>query len=201
MGNGMRQLLGTFTLGLLALLAVLLLPRTAATREPDHREFLATLYAPYRAEPGMPRDEPEARIFLLNFSYYYVERPQDALWLLEIVAADGRVVRTWHGVERLYRKAVEVKVYWNGRGACGELPTAVYLARLQAMSRPATRKGLPRPMRERQVRRALAQEEGRIEQAWDVTIGSPARPTFVDRVQGTCGPGAFELIRLSGRTP
>lgn len=141
------------------------------TSEPDHREFIATLYAPYKADPDMPPDQFEARTFLLNFSYRYVERPQDVLWLLEIVAADGMILLHWYGAERLFEEEVEVRIRWDGRGDDGPLAAAIYLARLQAVSINARKDQLP-DVQEDDVKRALASAEGVIEQAWDVSVGT-----------------------------
>lgn len=159
---------------LFAILLVLLADQAGKRSEADHREFIAMLYAPYKAEPGMPPDQPEARTFLLNFSYRYVANPQDVLWLLEIVAPDGQALKSWHGVERLFQDVIERKVHWDGRGATGDLPAGVYLASMKALARDAST-SLPPELGGNEIRRALACDEGRIEQSWDVSVGTGGR--------------------------
>jgi hypothetical protein len=82
--------------------------------EVDHREFEATLHVPYKAE-SIQAAKSEARTFTLEFDYPYVAKAQNISWRVEVVAPGGQVVKYWTGVQRLFKKPVEVKVRWAGR--------------------------------------------------------------------------------------
>ena len=66
-----------------------------ATVPDDHREFEATLSAPYRGQGG--RQLPDARTFTLSFDYPGLQRPQAAAWRLELLAPSGRRLVRWQG--------------------------------------------------------------------------------------------------------
>src|SRR6476659_3075709 len=75
----------------------------------EHREFEATLYAPYRAAPGA-----DARTFALDFEYPDLDRPQLVTWRLELADASGTIVQRWEGSVPLFRDPVSVSVPWSG---------------------------------------------------------------------------------------
>src|SRR3954469_12503221 len=77
----------------------------------DHREFEATLYAPYKAESAA--GARERRTFTLNFEYPGLERAQAVTWQLELVAPSGSVVRRWQGSTSVLRDPVSVAVRWT----------------------------------------------------------------------------------------
>ncbi|UUZ51179.1 hypothetical protein LP420_17610 [Massilia sp. B-10] len=80
--------------------------------EIDHREFEATLHVPYKAEGSALVAKSEARTFTLEFDYPYVAKAQNISWRVELLAPGGQVVKHWTGVQRLFKKPVEVKVRW-----------------------------------------------------------------------------------------
>lgn len=172
----------------LILLLTTLVCSNACRAELDHKEFDATLYAPYRPDPANPPHEKEARTFVLEFFYYHVEQPQDVLWLLEVSGKSGTTVRKWHGVERLFEHPLEVKVRWDGRGATADLTAGIYTVRLRAISRPACNQERPPALGEDQVRCALALADSVIDQSWDVAIG--AGPRASDATRGRCAARA-----------
>ena len=57
----------------------------------EHKEFEATLHAPFQGESDA------RRTFSLNFSYPGLEQPGTVHWKLELVDPGGRVVRVWRG--------------------------------------------------------------------------------------------------------
>src|ERR1700712_2313071 len=77
----------------------------------DHREFEATLNAPYRADGK----QPDARTFKLAFDYPGLQHPRNASWQLDLLAPSGRRVAQWHGRVALSGHAVEIPVRWQGK--------------------------------------------------------------------------------------
>ncbi|WP_332879200.1 CehA/McbA family metallohydrolase [Massilia sp. S19_KUP03_FR1] len=92
----------------------------AAGPSPDHSEFEATLFAPYRAPPS------GARTFTLSFDYPKLPTPLVATWRLDLSRA-GVPVAQWHGQVTLHGAPVEAKVDWAGATQAG-----IYTVRLTA---------------------------------------------------------------------
>jgi hypothetical protein len=92
----------------------------AASPSPEHSEFEAMLFAPYRAPPS------GARTFTLTFAYPHVSQPVVATWRLDLARA-GVPVGQWHGQVVLRGDPVEARVAWTGAAQAG-----VYTARLTA---------------------------------------------------------------------
>jgi len=107
---------------LLTLLLALPLAAGAAAPSPDHREFDATLHAPYRAPPS------GARTFTLTFDYPHLPSPLRASWRLELAYA-GVPVKAWRGQVTLAGAPVAVQVDWAGAAQAG-----VYTVRLVAQA-------------------------------------------------------------------
>jgi hypothetical protein len=124
----------------------------------EHREFEATLHAPYRGDASAAAWQPDARTFTLGFDYPGLETPRTVTWRLELTAPSGAVVQRWKGATQLRGAPVEVQVRWHGRGAGAQ--SGVYRARLVA-SVPAD---------------DGAAEEA--EQSWDIAVGQPAAPAM-----------------------
>ena len=123
----------------------------------EHREFEATLHAPYRAaSPGMS----EARTFTLAFDFPNAQAPQVVDWQLEIIHPHGRVVRRWQGSTPMPQGPVSVAVPWSGLDA-GKLSPGSYAVRLRAASRDA---GADTPSTDLH------------EQSWQIEIGPPRSP-------------------------
>ena len=167
----------------LAILLALSASAAGFASETDHREFEATLHVPYKAELAQGGDS-EARTFTLAFDYPYVERAQDVSWRLELLSPNGDVVQRWHGVERMFKKGVDVRVRWDGRSDAASVPDGVYQVRMQALSRDAAGDGkgkLP-DSSEYAVDQALATAADElVEQSWEILAGkvsAPAMPAF-----------------------
>ena len=168
---------------------------TAFASTEDHREFDATLHAPYQADPARPGE----RTFTLGFDFPHAGRAHDAHWRLDLVAPSGKVVRRWHGVARLSGQPLEVRIEWRKPDA---LPDGVYRARLHAAASAAgarTRRGLSEGAIDRALARAGA--DG-IEQSWDIAIGTPpaaAMPRFAPMASGPSS--AAVRTRTRGEVP
>ncbi|MES2149841.1 MAG: Ig-like domain-containing protein [Pseudomonadota bacterium] len=138
--------------------------------EVEHREFEATLHAPYTAAANA---EQEGRTFTLAFDYPHVERAQDVSWQVELLNPAGQVVQAWSGIERLFKQPVQVKLDWAGR-AGGALADGVYTVRMQAISHDAAGKG---HARDNAVAVAVAAADAElVEQSWDIALGQPEAP-------------------------
>ena len=169
----------------------------AHASEADHREFEATLHVPYRAtltEDGTPQ---EARTFTLEFSYPHVQRTQSVFWLVELLGPDGETVQRWHGVERLFKEAVQVQVDWSAHNGRAAMPEGLYRVRMRAVAQDArTLKGNA----EDAVLQALAAAgEEAHEQEWELAVGNgaaPAMPAF--RAMPT-GPASAARARAEAR--
>jgi hypothetical protein len=156
----------------LALLLTLALGASHAgyASEQDHREFEATLHAPYTAQAAQ-----EGRTFTLDFSYPFVRQAQDVAWRLELLDPAQRVVQSWQGSERLAGKPVEVKVNWSGRAGDPALRDGVYQVRLVAVATTAQSQSHARAALSADEVNALLDLDGgeRIEQSWDIVVGEP----------------------------
>jgi hypothetical protein len=136
--------------------------------EQDHREFEATLHAPYTAQAAQ-----EGRTFTLEFSYPFMRQAQDVAWRLELLDPAQRVIQSWHGTERLSGKPAEVKVGWTGRAGDPALRDGIYQVRLVAVARTADARSPAAPSAEEVDRLVDAAEGERIEQSWDIVVGEP----------------------------
>jgi hypothetical protein len=130
----------------------------------DHREFEATLYAPYKADAGPAARQAEARTFTLNFEYPGLHRAQLVTWQLELAAPSGTVLQRWQGSATLLRDPVSVPVRWSGSVDGAALAPGIYRIRMRAVSRDAV-PAAPG---------ALEDEE--VEQSWEIAVGQPAAP-------------------------
>ncbi|MBQ5940364.1 CehA/McbA family metallohydrolase [Massilia sp. AB1] len=153
---------------LLPLILALGISTPGFASEADHREFEATLHAPFKAAAAH-----EGRTFELKFSYPFVEQAQDIAWRLELVDPAQRVIERWHGSERLSSKPVDVKVHWTGRAGDPALRDGVYQVRLVAVANDAQARRKASLSGE-EIDSLLNAEDGhRIEQAWDIAVGDP----------------------------
>ena len=133
-----------------------LLAGVAPASEADHREFDATLNAPYRG--GVD----DARTFTLAFDYPLVRSEQAVSWRLELSAPGGQLLRQWSGVEALFHAPVNVEVRWDGRGKDGAVaPAGIYQVRLQASARDAG---------------GTTMADEVVEQSWEIAVGRIAAP-------------------------
>ena len=167
----------------LALLLAFTASAAGLASEIDHREFEATLHAPFKAEPAGNGDT-EARTFTLAFKYPFVERAQDVSWRVELLSPNGDVVQRWHGVERMFTKGVDVRLRWDGRSGSAPVADGVYQVRMQALARDAAGDGKGKfpDASEYAVDQALAAGADELkEQSWEILVGkatAPAMPAF-----------------------
>jgi hypothetical protein len=155
----MRRTTIPYSLTCLALALACAASRVALASVLDHREFDATLHAPFRADPQAPREQPQARSFTLDFDYPQASRDYIVDWALALVDGAGRTVQQWRGRQDLADKAVSVTVRWSGQGAGGALAKGIYQARMHAVARPQS-----------------ATPEDRdevVDQSWDIDVGPP----------------------------
>jgi hypothetical protein len=137
----------------------------AQNLEEDHREFEATLYAPYVG------DTQGSRTFTLDFSYPFVESAQDIVWRLEVLDARGNILQRWQGIERLTGAPRKVNVDWAARSDDPSLADGVYTVRLVATAKPASDGG---DTSAEGVDAVLAASDDAEEQKWDVVVGDPS---------------------------
>ncbi len=144
----------------LALLLAVAVSGAGFASEADHREFEATLHAPYQAEAG-------GRSFTLEFDYPFVQSAHHVGWRLELVDAGGQVVAQWSGVERLFKQAVSVKVRLGDEA---DLKAGTYTVRMTAAAIDAKDK-LDNNAEALSALFAAAGDE-LAEQSWDIAIGA-----------------------------
>ena len=131
--------------------------------EADHREFEATLSAPYAG------GAQGSRSFTLDFSYPFVESAQDITWRLELLDAQGTTVQRWQGIERLTGAPLKVNIDWAARSADASLADGVYTVRMVATATPATDAGGDTSAEG--VDAVLAAAADAEEQKWDIVVG------------------------------
>ncbi|MGZ8293030.1 MAG: CehA/McbA family metallohydrolase [Telluria sp.] len=132
----------------------------------DHREFEATLHAPYQADT----DSRHARTFTLGFGYPFAAGPHDVSWRVELAGTAGQVLKRWRGATRLGAQPVSVRLMWSEGGAA-DLPDGTYRVRLHAAARPARRGAATAHAIDRAI---AAARDGAVEQSWNIVIGKPA---------------------------
>ncbi|MFC5510785.1 CehA/McbA family metallohydrolase [Massilia jejuensis] len=189
------------TMKLLPLVLALSFSPAGVASEADHREFEATLHAPYTALASAQ----EGRTFALAFSYPFVQEAHDIVWRLELLDPAQRVIERWQGLDRLSGKPVEVKVRWRGRAADPALRDGLYQVRMVAVAREAGASGAQR-LSEAETD-GLLEADGsghRVEQAWDIAVGTPdsvPMPAFAPLATGTNGGKAAVARPDTGAAP
>jgi hypothetical protein len=126
----------------------------------EHREFEATLHAPYMAPGGVT---PDARTFTLHFDYPGLQRPRTVTWQLELSSPAGDPVLRWQGSLSLLGGPVSVPVSWSGSAGGAPLASGIYRVRMRALSRDAG----PPPS---------VADDGEVEQSWEIVVGKPPAP-------------------------
>src|SRR5450830_464998 len=135
--------------------------------EEDHREFEATLYAPFAG------DTQGSRSFTLDFSYPFAESDQDVTWRLELLDARGNTLQRWQGIERISATAPrKVNIDWAARSADPSLADGVYTVRMVAVANPTTDNG--GDTSPEGIDAVLAAADNAEEQKWDIVVGTPA---------------------------
>lgn len=120
----------------------------------EHKEFDATLHAPFQGAADA------RRTFSLNFSYPGLEQPGNVYWKLELVDPHKRVVRVWRGANPILGDDVPVQVVWDGRIKGAPAPAGLYAVRLRAILRGVDHD----------------EHHGAVEQDWQIAVGQPAAP-------------------------
>ena len=95
---------------------------------PDHHEFEAALFAPFRSEGST-----EARTFKIAFQFPDAKATTFGSWRLELLSPKGEVVRSWYGETLMAHGLGQRSVAWDGRDARGRrLAAGFYTLRLAA---------------------------------------------------------------------
>jgi len=123
-------------------------PATAAPAE--HREFEATLHAPFQAGVA------QRRTFTLSFDYPGLERPGIVDWRVELLRPGGRVALRWRGQATLAGSGVSVAVPWSGRIGRSPAPPGIYQVKLHAVLR--------------------GDDHETASQRWEIAVGTPSKP-------------------------
>ena len=110
----------------------------------DHREFDATLHAPYQGD----RQDSGARTFTLTFDYPFSTTALPVNWRVELISPSGKTVRRWRGALTLKGQPATVSLKWEGRRGAQAMPDGVYRVRMHAQARGDV-----------------------IEQGWDIAMG------------------------------
>ncbi|CAN7612211.1 CehA/McbA family metallohydrolase [Massilia sp. LjRoot122] len=118
----------------------------------EHKEFEATLHAPFQAAADA------RRTFSLNFSYPGLEQPGTVYWKLELVNPQGRVVQRWRGSLPIAGQDVPLQVAWDGRIKGAPAASGLYRVRMRAILRGVHHD----------------EHHGAVEQDWQIAVG--ARP-------------------------
>ena len=98
---------------------------------PDHQEFEASLYVPFRTTSTATLGA-SARDFQLEFSYPHNSNAKTVAWRLDILNANGQVITHWVGTEQLRNQVIKKNISWSGRLGSNTLADGVYQARLTA---------------------------------------------------------------------
>jgi hypothetical protein len=152
--------------------------QSARPVSPDHHEFEAAIHAPYAG------DKSAAREFTLYFSWIDAKDPSTVAWKVELLSQDGgRVLRSWHGEERLFQKQIETVLAFDGRdGAQRPLADGFYKVRLTATAGDPTAHRSRGGALAKRVDAALVEDADHLHvQEWDIRVGAMpkvAMPAF-----------------------
>ena len=94
----------------------------------DHREFGATLHAPYQGD----KVDSGARTFTLTFDYPMPRAAHPVDWRVELIAPSGKKVQQWRGALTLKGRTATVNLKWGGRRNAASMPDGVYRVRMRA---------------------------------------------------------------------
>jgi hypothetical protein len=141
----------------------------------DHYEFEASLNAPYRA------DTDHFRTFGLDFHFPGAEDGSTVAWRLDIVDADGSIVRTLRGESMLVDGKADAQVRWSERDPRnGPLAFGFYKAQMRAYAlNTLVDGGYAFGALNERVDNVLASHADEIEeQSFDIQVGNVARPSM-----------------------
>lgn len=108
----------------LCTMAALSVAASAMASVADHREFDATLHAPYLGDKA----GRGARTFTLTFDYPFSQSALPVNWRVEVLAPSGKQVQRWRGALTLKGKPAIVNLKWGARA----LRDGVYRVRMHA---------------------------------------------------------------------
>jgi hypothetical protein len=182
-GETMRRAVTSNLLPKFAILLAIGAAGAGFASEADHKEFEATLHAPYAGTSTTAAGYQDGRTFTLDFDYPLINKAQDVVWRVELLSARGEVLQNWYGAERMNGKPVKVALPWAGRTDSRSMPDGVYQVRMQALAQDAVLQGKVAPAElERLLAAAIATDnEAVVEQVWDIAVGqvqAPAMPQF-----------------------
>jgi hypothetical protein len=152
-------------LGLAAAFSV----QSARPISPDHHEFEAAIHAPYAAGASATRE------FTLYFSWIDAKDPSTVAWKVELLSQDGsRVLRQWHGEDRLFQKQIETVLPFDGRdGNKRALADGFYKVRLTATAGDPTAHRARGGSLAKRVDAALIDDGHDTHvQEWDIRVGA-----------------------------
>lgn len=132
----------------------------------DHREFDATLHAPYQGD----KPDSGARTFTLTFDYPFSTATLPVNWRVELLAPSGKLAQQWRGALALKEKPATVSLEWGGRRDAMSMPDGVYRVRMHATAHGDV-----------------------VEQSWDIAVGklpATAMPPFGAMATGAASSAA-----------
>lgn len=148
----------------------------------EHKEFEATLHAPFQGTADA------RRTFSLNFSYPGLEQPATVYWKLELVNPQGRIVQVWRGSSAMAGDDVPVQVAWDGRVKGAAVPAGLYQVRMRAILRGVHHDD----------------QHGAVEQDWQIAVGPQAAarmPRFAPLPDGRARRDGVPMAPATGSLP
>ena len=129
-------------------------PGAIAAAQHEHREFEATLLAPWHGDGGSQSD---ARTFTLSFDYPGLQGRIGAHWQLDLLAPGGQPLAQWQGKITLSGQPLDVTVRWPGQAGGRRPAPGVYRVRM----------------------RAGADDNGeQVDQTWEIGVGATPAPVL-----------------------
>ena len=144
-----------------------------AAKHPDHHEFEAGLYLPFRTATGQA-----ARELTVSLNYPGVAIGQVLAWQVTLVDERQQLLRTLAGEAVWGGRPLTVTQAWDGLDAKGQaLPVGSYEARLSAVTLPAAAAdSLPAAGEARRLALWSRAQGHEVQQAWSFQVGQPAGP-------------------------
>ncbi len=144
-----------------------------AAKFPDHHEFDAALYVPFRTAQG-----GAGRELVVSLNYPGMPAGQVFAWQVALVDERQQVLRTLGGEAVWGGRPLTVTQAWDGRDAQGQvLPEGRYEARLSAVTLPGSAAEAAPASGEARRSALWARAEGHeVQQRWSFQVGRPAGP-------------------------
>jgi Bacterial Ig domain len=159
-----------------------------SVKYPDHHEFEAELVAPFTSTLASG-----ARRFSVTMGYLGAPVGEQFAYTLDLIAPDGKVVKSYSGIERFEGQPLTLNFDWAGRSGGANLADGVYEARLTAFAAASTVKtsGFSTEARVASLRAAAA-ADGHAPQ--DIKFQFVLGPTPVAQMP------AFRALPMAGQT-